>query len=169
MLALQKQDYLPDHRGILFPVDISDARRVTAVDVVLRAGSRKKLLLPFGWRVRLGAARWRPARAVIPARAIGEELVHEIQRGIHRAGVGIRPKVTIAVMPEAAHAIDAREGILEVHFYVGVALVIAQANVVFRLVALDVLVFEYQRLHLATDDDELHIGNLRHERAVLRA
>src|SRR5262249_23839794 len=76
-------------------------------------------------------------------------------------------EVAVAVLPEAAHAIDAGEVFGQRDLDVGVVLVVAQAHVVFGLMVLDVLVLEDQRLDLAAREDELDIGDLGHYRAIL--
>ena len=138
------------------------------MDEILRAWARQVLQLPFRWRVLLAPTRRRPRRAIVAAGAKREDLIHQVEGRVHRARVRIRAKIAVAVAPEVAHAIDAREVFGEGHLDIGIVFVVAQTHIVSGLVALDVLVFEDQRLDLATHDDVFDVGDFGHQRPILR-
>ena len=100
-------------------VQYDGAGRDAAVDVVVEAGAR----VGAGDRLGAGAPR--------------EELLHEVERAAHGAGVGVRPEVARAVLLDAARDVDARPRVCDVDLQVRVVLVVLEADVEERLVALD--------------------------------
>src|SRR5262245_3394334 len=106
MLALEEEENLSNHRVVLRAADVGHTRRVAAMNVVLRAWTWQQLQLPLGWRVRLAPAWRRPRRGVVAARAVGKDLVHQIQRRVHGTRAGVGTEVAVAVASEAAHAVD---------------------------------------------------------------
>ena len=72
----------------------------------------------------------------------------------------VGPAVGVAVLGGAAHHVQPRVLLRERELQVRVVLVVAQPHVVGRLVALDQVVLERERLHLAVGDDELEVRDL---------
>src|SRR3990172_9472882 len=122
--------------------DLGHAGREAALDLVLQAGPRP------------------PAVQGLLAGTDSEEIADEAGRLAPQAGGDVRPSVDVAVFGRTAH--DVQPGVLlgERQLEVGVVLVVAEAGVVARLVALDEVVLEGKRLHLAFRDDEVEVGNL---------
>ena len=107
VLALEEENDLADHRIVLLAAGAPDARRVAAMNVVLRAWPIQTLELPSRRWILLLSTRRRPGGGVVAAGAKREDLVHQVQRRVNRAGIGIRAKVAVAVTFERAHAVDA--------------------------------------------------------------
>src|SRR5690606_7449960 len=94
--AGEEQRDRADLRGVLLAIDVVDARRRAALDLVLEAG-------PF-------AARELP----IAAASELEVLLDEVQRAPRRGGGVVRPEVARAVRLGAPHELRARPLVAEV-------------------------------------------------------
>ena len=122
--------------------DLLDAGGDAALDLVLEAGP--------------GAA----AVQRLLAGADAEQLPDEPGRLPSQAGRDVGPAIGVPVLRGPAHDVEARVVLLEGQPEVGMILVVAEADVVQRLVALDEVVLESQRLHLGVGDHELEIGDV---------
>ncbi len=118
------------------------ARTQAAVNVVLQAG--------------LGMV----AREIHLARRHQKMAVDEVHQAMRQVGREVRAVVSGAILAQAARHVDARvffAGQLDV----GVGLVVAQQDIEARLVLLDEVVFERQRLFFVVDQDVVDIARLR--------
>ena len=115
-----------------------DARRLAPPDVVVEAGPVGHLL-----------------RHVVVARPDGEEPLHHVERAPHGADVGVRPEVARAVVLQPARHPDARKRLLHRDLDVRIRLVVAQRDVEARLVLLDQVGLEDERMRLARHDDRV--------------
>ncbi len=130
--------------------DQPDARRRAAPDLVLQA--------------RAAAVGEEAVRAVTDAK----QLLQLVERLAHRAGVRKRPEIASRRAARAAVELQPRELVLHVQVDVGEALVVAQHDVEARLVRLDEVVLEQQRLGFGVGDRDLDGTDLRHQRLHLR-
>ena len=79
----------------------------------------------------------------------------------------VRAVVHAAVLFEAACNKDLGKSISERELYIGIGFVITQQDVEARLLLLNEIIFERQRLALVLDDDVLNVHGLAHQRAGL--
>ena len=130
-----------DRRGHVLRVglarDQADAGRRAAPDLVLQA--------------RAAAV----GEEAVAAVADAEQLLQLVERVAHRAGIGERTEVALPGAARPAVEGEAREAMLVAQLDVGKALVIAQDDVEARLVRLDEVVLEQQRLGLRVGDRDL--------------
>ena len=131
LAAFEEGGDLGDVLGIGGPVDGLDAGALAALDVVQQAGSLEGALA---------------VADVDGAGAKREEAPDQVHRLVDRRCRRIRPEVATAVVDELPGALDAREVVGHRDLDVGVALVVLEPDVEPRLVALDELGFEEQRL-----------------------
>ena len=124
VLPSRKRMHLLDDLVVLLLACSRRCRARCSVDVVVEAGAR----VVAGDLLRAGAP--------------GEELLDEVQRAPHGAGAGVGPEVAGAVLLDAARDVDARPGVLDVDLQVRIVLVVLEADVEERLVALDQRRFE---------------------------
>src|SRR5690606_25539442 len=129
-------DVLP----VLLLADVADARRLAALDEVIEAGAPR-----------------RPAGLGPVAGAVLEDLAEQLERlarplrAAERAEVGAAPAVLLA------REVHAWEVLVEADADVGVGLVVAEADVEARPVALDEVLLGEQRLRLRLGRDELDV------------
>ena len=119
---------------------VADARSQTAVDVVVEARDPRV------------AARLRPL-----ARPVREDAVEDVQRLPHLLRGGIRAEVGDPAPVPLPRKHDPRVLVLHGHGDVGIALVVAEANVERRPVPLDQVLLQVERLHLGRGDDHLDL------------
>ena len=89
-----------------------------------------------------------------------EDLLQQRHALAHGAGTGERAEVAVAAVEPAAMEAQLRKGFAG-EADVGIALVVAEQDVVARLVCLDQVVLEQQRLAFGPGDGGLHAGDLR--------
>src|SRR5437764_1366584 len=139
--------------GVLRSRDVADTRRVAAIDVVVEARNAR-------------VATW--SRAL--AGPVAKSPVEHVERLAHLLRIGIRTEVDDAAPVPLAREHHTREFVLHGHRDVRERLVVAEANVERRPVALDEVLLEVQRLDLALRDDHLDVvhavGQLRDRGAV---
>ena len=128
--------------------DLGHARGEAALDLVLQAGPRT------------------PAVERLLARADAEELAHEAGGLPAQARGDVGAAVDVAVLRGPPHHVEARVLLGQGQLQVRVVLVVAQPHVVRRLVALDQVVLEGERLHLVVGDHEVEVGDVRHHPAL---
>ncbi len=140
VMAFEKQhDFVDEHVVVGFGL-VADARRETALDVVLQAR-------PFALAVdRLAAGAQRKDDA------------HEVDQLAQAGGVRVGAEVARAVVAHDAREHDARERLVR-DLEIREALVVAQPHVERRLMALDQVRFEDQRFDLVRDDDRAHVDD----------
>jgi len=106
-------------------------------------------------------ARARPSSVQgLLAGADAEQLPDEAGGLPAQAGRDVRAAVHVAVLRGPAHHVEPRVLLGERQLEIGVVLVVAQADVVHGLVALDQVVLERQGLHLGVGHDEVEVGDL---------
>src|SRR5581483_10750434 len=103
------------------------------------------------------------------ARPIAEDAVEHVERLAHLLRVRVRAEVPDPGPVPLAREHDARELVLHGHRDVRERLVVAQADVEGRPVALDEVLLEVERLDLGAGDDHLDVGDARWELADLDA
>ena len=135
---LEERDHIVDHGAVLLPRDVSHARCSAAADVVIEAGHARA---PAGRRALAGAVR--------------EDLVERLERRPHLLRRCVRPEVAHAGPVALAREQHARVLVGQRDGDVRIRLVIAQARVERRPVALDQLLLEQQRLARAGHHDRL--------------
>ncbi len=138
--ARQEVDHAVHGLAVLLARDLADARRPTALDVVIQA--------------RAAAA---PARLGARAGARHEDLREHLERSAHPLGVGVGPEVQAPRPVTLAREIDAGEVLVERDRDERVGLVVAQADVETRPVLLDEGLLGEQRLGLARHHDALDV------------
>jgi hypothetical protein len=143
-LALQEERHLLDVARVGGRVGHADAGGQAAVHVVVEAG-------PVG-----------VAGDGDLALAQGEEPVDQPQHVLDGTGGGVGAEVAPAVLDDAADDQHPRPGLVG-DLDVGVGLVVLQPDVEVRLVALDQLVLEDQRLGGRVGADHLEVGDLGHQ------
>ncbi len=139
-LAGEELDHAVDDRAVVLLRDVADAGRQAAVDVVVQARNARV------------ASRLRPF-----AGPVRENAVEDVERLPHllRRGVGAEVDDPAAVPLSREH--DPRVFVLHGHGDVRVALVVAQADVERRPVALDQVLLEVECLDLGGRDDDLDL------------
>ena len=140
LLAFEKEHDLVDRAIVLFFRLIADAGRQAALDVVLQA----RTLAPSVDR--------------LAARAQRKDEPHQIDQLAQAVRVGVGSEVARAVVAHHAREDDARKRLVG-HLQVRIALVVAQPHVERRLMALDQVGFEDERLDLVGDDDRAHVDD----------
>ena len=93
--------------------------------------------------------------------------MNQIDQSIRQAGGEVGTEVERAVLAQAARGEDARIALADGQLDVGISLVIAQKDVVARLLLLDEIVLERQRFLLVVDDDVVEIDGLAQQRSGL--
>ena len=136
--ARQEVDDRVDVATVLLAVDVADAGRPAALDVVVEAGVA-------------GA----PARLGPLARPVLEQLAQQVERLPHPLGARKRPEVGAVGSVTLAGEVDAGVVLVEADADVGIGLVVAQADVEARPVALDEVLLREQGLGLVCSDEEL--------------
>ena len=148
--AFQKQLHVVHGFGVTLGSGESfDARAETAPDVVLQA--RPRMI----------------AVQVDLARRNQKVAVNEIDDAIRQAGREVRAEVERAVLAQAARDVHARIALAHGQLDVGIGFVVAQQNVVARLLLLDEVVLERERFLLVVDHDVVEIDGLAQQRAGL--
>ena len=127
-----------DVAPVLLAVDVADAGRLAALDVVVEAGHARA-----------------PPRLRALAGAVLEELAQQVEGLAHPPGAGERPEVHAPRAVALAGEVDARELLVEADPDVRIRLVVAQPDVEPRPVALDELLLGEQRLGLGLGDEEV--------------
>ena len=145
-VAGEKVDHALDHRPVVLLRDVTDARRVAALDVEVEARDP-------------GVA---PGLGALAGPEL-EDAVEDVERLPHLLRVRVRPEVEDAAAMALAREHDPRVLVLDRDRDVRKRLVVAQAHVERRPVALDQVLLEVERLHLAAGDDHLEVGDPRHE------
>ena len=130
--------------------ELLDAGRGAALDLVLQARPRA------------------PAVQGLLAGADAEELLHEAGRLPAEARRDVGAAVGVAVLGGATDDVEAGVLLGQGQLQVGVVLVVAEPQVVRRLVALDEVVLEGERLHLAVGDHEVEVGDLLDHAALVQ-
>ena len=121
-----------------------------------RTGAMQRLI----WYWRQGRGRW-PFSVSLHER-IPNSLRTRPARLAAQAGGDVGPAVGVAVLGGPPHDVEAGVLLVEGELEVGMVLVVPQPHVERRLVALDEVVLEGERLHLAVGDHEVEIGDLLH-------
>ena len=144
LAALEEQLDLVDVGAVGGLVDGLDAGALAALDVVQQA---RPLEGPLALPDVDGAG---PER---------EQAPDEVHRLVHAAGRGVRPEVAAAVVRELAGPLDPREVVAQRDLDERVALVVLEADVEARLVALDEVGLEEQRLADRVGERVLEVGD----------
>ena len=138
----EKADDAVDHAGVVLARDRADARREAAVDVEVEAGNPRV------------AARLRPL-----ARPEAEDAVQHVERLADLLRVRVRAEVDRASPVPLPREHDPRILVRERHRDVRERLVVAQADVERRPMALDEVLLEVQRLRFRARDDDLDVAD----------
>ena len=150
LAAFQKHAHVAHGFGVsLRRGQPGDARPQASLDVVLQAGTRVV------------------AREIDLAGRNQKVPVDEIDDAVGEVRRKIRTVIDRTVAPQPARHVDARKALGRRELDVGIALVVAQQNVIARLLLLDQVVFERQRLALVGHDDVLDIDGLAQQAAGL--
>ena len=142
--AGEEVDDRVDVAPVLLLADVADAGRPAALDVVVEAGAA-------GAAARLGPL----------AGAELEQLAEQVERLPHPLGAGEGAEVGAAGAVLLAGEVDPRVVLVEADADVGVGLVVAQADVEARPVALDEALLGEQRLGLGRGDEGLDAVDAR--------
>ena len=148
-MAVQKIAQISDQLAVPGLVDGADAGSAAQLDVVIQAGAR---IL---------------AGDLAVAGEIGEDMAQHIQGLMHGPDAGVRAKVMRTVLDHLAGDGHFGEGVRQMHFDVGVAFVVFEADVEARTVLLDQVHLEDERFKFRTDHDPFQIGDLRDQLARL--
>src|SRR5579863_5423116 len=171
MLAFQEENHLLNHSVVFLASGIGNARRDTAMNIVLRAWTRQKLLFERVTIVTavILAVTWRsPGAGIVATGAEREELIQQVERRVNGSRIGVGAKVAVAIAMKAAHTVDARKILRERHFNIGIVFIVAHQHIIFGTILLDIITFQDKRLDLVLDNNELDIINLCHHTAILR-
>src|SRR5262249_52410941 len=139
--AVEKEPYRANLVLVPGLVDVVDAWRETATDLVLKA---------------------RPLAAgelLVRTSAKLEVLVDKVQRSASGGRRMVRSEVAGAVRRRPAHGLDARPRVRDVDAKAKVALVVAKLDVVTRVVLLDEAVLEDGRFLFRSRDDGLEVAD----------
>jgi hypothetical protein len=136
--AAQERDDAVDRLHVALARGVADARRPAALDVVVQA---RRAAAPAG----LGAL----------AGAELEHLAEQVQRAAHALGVGVRAEVQPVAAVALAREVHARKLLVHRDRDERIGLVVAQADVEARLVLLDEVLLDQQRLGLRRDEQVL--------------
>ncbi len=131
LATLEEQHHLVDVLAVGLLVDGLDAGALAALDVVQQAGPGERALAFLDID---GAG---PER---------EQPTDEVHGLVHAAGRGVRPEVAAAVRGQLARPLDAREVVAQGDLDERVALVVLEPHVEARLVTLDQVRLQQQRL-----------------------
>ena len=131
-----------DIAGVLVAVDVANAGRSAALDVVVEAGNPGA---PAGLRALTGP--------------VLEQLAEQLESLPDPASGRIGAEVDAIGPVPFASEVDARELLVERDADVGVGLVVAELDVEQRSVALDELLLGDQRLRLGLGDQEVDRGD----------
>ena len=131
LASVEELHHLLDIGAVVRFRDGLDAGTLAALDVVQQAGPVEGALTLVD---------------VDGAGAEGEQAADEVHGLVDAAGRCVRPEVAAAVLGQLAGAFDAREVLGQADLDEGVALVVLEAHVEARLVALDEVGLEQQRL-----------------------
>ena len=148
--AFEEHRGVTDVVGVVGLVDEADARGAAAIDLVLKAGARPV------------------AEEHVRALANSKELLDEGDCLPNRARVRVRTEVAPGGAAGAAVESEPRKRRVSGEVDPGVALVVAQNDVVAGPVLLDEVVFEQQRFRLRVGDGALHVGGTGKQRHALR-
>ena len=140
--ALEEHHRVVDIDGVFRGAHVADAGRGAALDLVLQAGP--------------GAV---PEEAVL-ALAHAEQLLQQVQALAHGAAAGVRSEVASLAAPRTPVEREPRKLLVRREVDVGVALVIAQQDVVARPELLDEVVLQQQGLALGVGHRDLDAGDL---------
>ncbi len=141
MVAVEEGDGLVDDEAVVLGGDGADAGGVAAADVVLEAGAVVDLVHVEG------------------AGAVGKDAVEELEYLAQILGARVGAEVAGAVADDAAGGEDAGVGFGGGDLEIEVLLVVAEDDVVARLVALDEVVFENQGFDFGVGEDEIEVGD----------
>ena len=154
LLAFEEEHDLVDRPIVILLGLIADARRQAALDVVLQA----RALAPAVDRLAAGPQR--------------KDQTHQVDQLAQPVRVRVRPEVARPVVADHAREDDPRKRLVG-DLQIGIAFVVAQTDVERRLMPLDQVRLEDQRLDLVGDDDRSNVGDLldhrRRARVVRRA
>ena len=103
-----------------------------------------------------------PVLDIDGARPEREQPPDQVHRLVHRRRRRVGPEVPTAVIWQLARALDAREVVGPGDLDVGVALIVLQADVEARLVALDQVRLEEERLADRVGDRVFDVGDSIH-------
>ena len=149
-VAVQKGHHAVDDLRVLLLAAQMRARRFTAANFIIDARARgrfeRQLFIT-------GADRKHPA--------------HHLQRVAHSRRADIGAKILRAVLLHAAGDGDARKGLAAVDAHIGVVLVVLEQDVVMRLVQLDQVAFQCQRLQIGIAQQDVKVIHLRHHGGYL--
>src|SRR5439155_395088 len=145
-LALEENQHVLDHPAVFFPALEPHAWRPAALDVVVETGA-------------VGVV----VRQAVVTRSHREDAADDLQGLPQRADIGVGTEVAGARKAHAAHYKYPRERLAHGDRDARIALVIREPDVEARLVLLDQVVLEEQRLRLARHHDGLEVGD-RHVR-----
>ena len=98
---------------------------------------------------------------------VREDAVEHVERLAHLLRVRVRAEVDDPAAVPLAREHDARVVVLDRDRDVGERLVVAEADVERRAVALDQVLLEVQRLDLGVGDDHLDVGDALRQRAIV--
>ncbi len=139
-LAGEELDHAVDDRAVVLLRHVADAGREAAFDVVVEARDARV-----------------PPRLRPLARPVGEDAVQDVERLPHLLRRRVRAEVDDPAPVPLPREHDSRVLVLHGHRDVGVALVVTEADVERRPVALDQVLLEVERLHLGRGDDHLDL------------
>jgi hypothetical protein len=145
-LSREELDDAVDHPTVVLLRHVVDAGGEAALDVVVETRDA-------GVAARLGPL----------AGAVAKDPVEHIERLTDLLRVRVRPEVDDAAPVALAREHDARVVVLHRHGDVGERLVVAQADVERRPVALDEVLLQVQRFDLVPGNDDLDVGHVRNE------
>ena len=142
--AFEKQNGVMHVLAVVLATDEADTGRRAALDLVLQARARAV------------------AEEAVLALAHRKYLLHEAQALAYRRRRGIRAEVPALLALGAAVEADARKFLPIRNEDIGVTFVVAQQHVIARLLRLDEVVFEQQRLGFRVRHRDLHGRRLAH-------
>ncbi len=149
-IALQEAHHLVDHRAILLLRDVPHARRLAAIDVIIETRACRTLV-----------------EEAIAAGADREEVLDERQVPPEELDLGERPEVAGAVVQHPTRDVYAREVLVQRDLDVRIGLVVPEDDVEPRIVLLDQVRLEEQRLGRRAGHDPVEVLHVAHEHARL--
>ena len=149
LLAVEKQFGAACVFRIISVADQSHTRRRAAVDLVQQAGPRTM------------------REYAVLAGTQAEHLLQQLYAFAHRARIGKRSEIAMALVGVAAKKTEARIAVSGQH-QVRVGLVVAEQDVVARRQRLDQVVFEQQCFRFRAGDSGFDVHDLRHHQADAR-
>ncbi len=144
-LAAQEQGGVLHLLRVLVLAHQAHAGRGAAVYLVLQAGTRAV------------------AKVTVLALPHLEYFLQKMQRLAHCAGAGIGAEVLPLASLGAAVQRQARKPVLAGQEDIGITLVVPQQDIVRRLVGLDQVVLQQQRVHLGGGNGDLYLLNAHHQ------